>query len=108
MQPAFVAARASEQDGVSEVRETLMDRKKLPLSRRVWRVTPDAPMGEFIDVDPGAVAPGAAAPDVVPRVLDPAPVVDWRSSSWDLLNGLEVNDEEESIPGDLFDELFKR
>lgn len=83
------------------------DRKKPSLPRRVWRVTPDAPMGEFVDVDP-LTGPVDAAGEVAPRVLDPAPVVDWRGSSWDLLNGCEVNDDEDSIPGDLFDDLFKR
>ena len=86
-----------------------MDRKKLSSPRRVWRVTPAAPMGEVVDVDPMTTTPpGAEEADVAAKVLDPAPVVDWRSSSWDLLNGCEVNDDEESIPGDLFDELFKR
>ncbi len=85
-----------------------MDRKRIPAPRRVWRATPDAPMGEFVDIDPTVPATSGAANEVQPRVLDPAPVVDWRSSSYDLLNGLEVNDDEESIPGDLFDELFKR
>lgn len=85
-----------------------MERKKAAPARRVWRVTAAAPMGEFVDIDLTTPASAAGAPDVQARVLDPAPVVDWRSSSYDLLNGLEVNDDEESIPGDLFDELFKR
>ena len=85
-----------------------MDRKKIAAPRRIWRATSDAPMGEFVDIDLNSPAAHAAASDVQARVLDPAPVVDWRSSSYDLLNGLEVNDDEESIPGDLFDELFKR
>ena len=84
-----------------------MDRKRTAAPRRVWRATADAPMGEFVDIDLSAPQnPGAS--DVQARVLDPAPVVDWRSSAYDLLNGLEVNDDEASIPGDLFDELFKR
>ncbi len=82
-----------------------MDRKPPFPPRRVWRATADAPMGEFVDID---LTSPAALETVQARVLDPAPVVDWRSSSYDLLNGLEVNNDEESIPGDLFDELFKR
>ena len=82
-----------------------MDRKPPPLPRRVWRATASAPMGEFVDID---LTSPAAQDTTHARVLDPAPVVDWRSSSYDLLNGLEVNDDEDSIPGDLFDELFKR
>ena len=84
-----------------------MDRKPSSLPRRVWRATPNAPMGEFVDIDLTTPS-GAGAAQTQARVLDPAPVVDWRSSSYDLLNGLEVNDDEDSIPGDLFDELFKR
>ncbi len=84
-----------------------MDRKPPSPPRRVWRVTPDAPMGELVDID--LTRPAATDAPLAPvRVLDPAPVIDWRSSSYDLLNGLEVNDDEDSIPGDLFDELFKR
>ena len=65
-------------------------------------------MGEFVDIDLTTSTTGAGLPEAAAKVLDPAPVVDWRSSSYDLRNGLEVNDDEESIPGDLFDELFKR
>jgi hypothetical protein len=85
-----------------------VDRKKLTLPRRVWRATPEAPMGEFVDIDLTTPLSAAGVADVQARVLDPAPVVDWRSSSYDLLNGLEVNDDEASIPGELFDELFRR
>lgn len=65
-------------------------------------------MGEFVDIDLSTPTAATGAPEAQAKVLDPAPVVDWRGSSYDLLNGLEVNDDEESIPGDLFDELFKR
>jgi hypothetical protein len=80
--------------------------KKPPMPRRVWRITSDAPLGEFVDFDVTA-APGALA-DAPHKVLDPAPVVDWRGSSFDLLNGVEVRDHSDSIPGELFDRLFKR
>jgi hypothetical protein len=84
-----------------------VDRKKPNPPRRIWRVTAQAPNGEFVDFDPTApeAATGAEAPA---RVLDPAPVADWRGSSWDLLNGLEVRDHSDSIPGALFEKLFKR
>jgi hypothetical protein len=64
--------------------------------RRVWRMTPESPLGEFVDADDKPAAqPG-------PDELQPA---SWVRSSWDLLNGLEVT---ESSPGELeglFDEL---
>jgi hypothetical protein len=69
-------------------------------------MTPDAPLGQVVDFDPTEAA-GAIAETPV-KVLDPAPVVDWRGSSFDLLNGLEVRDHTDSIPGELFDRLFKR
>ncbi len=62
---------------------------------------------EMVDFDPTTPPPVAAAEAPV-RVLDPAPVVDWRNSSYDLLNGLEVRDHSDSIPGALFERLFRR
>jgi hypothetical protein len=82
---------------------TSMEAKK---SRRVWRMTPDAPLGKFVDFDPTESA--GSQTDAAHKVLDPAPVVDWRGSSYDLLNGVEVRDHSDSIPGELFDRLFKR
>ena len=69
-------------------------------------MTPDAPLGRFVDFDPTEAA--GCHVDGPPKVLDPAPVVDWRGSSFDLLNGVEVRDHSDSIPGELFDRLFKR
>ncbi len=69
-------------------------------------MTPDAPSGQLVDVD--LTEPAHAVVDTPLRILDPAPVVDWRGSSFDLLNGVEVRDHTDSIPGELFDRLFKR
>jgi hypothetical protein len=65
--------------------------------RRIWRMTPEAPLGEFVDADDKADKP-AAQPG--PDELQPSSYV---RSSWDLLNGLEVT---ESAAGDLHEELF--
>jgi hypothetical protein len=83
-----------------------MGAKKPRTLRRVWRVTSEAPAGEIVDFDPTDPAGRQDPPPA--KVLDPAPVVDWRGSSFDLLNGLEVRDHTDSIPGELFDKLFKR
>ena len=73
----------------------------------MWRITSDAPQGEFVDFDP-TVGPPVVKAVVVPlRVIDPAPVVSWHASSYDLLNGVDVIDQTNSIPGALFDKLFK-
>jgi hypothetical protein len=69
-------------------------------------MTRDAPLGELVDYDPTEAAGSHA--DAPAKVLDPAPVVDWRGSSFDLLSGVEVRDHSDSIPGELFDRLFKR
>ena len=41
------------------------------------------------------------------RVLKPAQVESWQSSSFDLLTEATVSEVTDTIPGDLFDELFK-
>jgi hypothetical protein len=83
-----------------------MGPKKLPMLRRVWRMTADAPLGELVDFDP-TVEDGSHR-DAPLKVLDPATVVDWRGSSFDLLNGVDVRDHSDSVPGELFARLFKR
>ena len=113
-----------------------MDPKKPPVPRRVWRMTSDAPQGEFVDVGSGpldvpeppvirrtfhpetrttsrsgAIDPplgdAAGAGEAAVRVLNPAKVPSWRASSYDLLTGLTVRDVTDTIPGAIFDELFK-
>jgi hypothetical protein len=115
-----------------------MDPKKPPAPRRVWRMTTDAPQGEFIDLtEPvdtpqplvikrtfhpekrvfakGVSAEALPAPvdstgerpgDSTIRVLNPAKVPSWRASSYDLMTGLTVSDVTDTIPGEIFDELF--
>jgi len=69
-------------------------------------MTTDAPQGEFVDFDP--TEPTGRVGATHPKLLAPGPVGDWRGSSFDLLNGVDVWDHTESIPGELFDKLFKR
>ena len=79
-----------------------MDFKKSIIARHVWRTTTNATPSRLValvDFDPT---------DVSTKVLEPAPVVDWRASSWDLLNGVDIRDHSDSIPGELFERLFKR
>jgi len=82
--------------------------KKSTIPRRVWRMTAALPLGVFVDFDPTAMPPATVLGELPPKVLEPAPVADWRASSFDLLSGVEVFDHTDSIPGDLFDRLFKR
>lgn len=65
--------------------------------RRVWRITPGAPLGEIVDPD----VPITKAPD--PSSVEEMPDAAWLGSSYDLLNGLEVT---ETAPDELFEDLF--
>ena len=67
--------------------------------KRVWRVTADAPQGEYVD-------PDAPAPE---KTTEPAlrPDSGWHLSSFELSSGLEVNDTPDTVPADLIDKLFK-
>jgi hypothetical protein len=83
-------------------------RKPVMGIRKVWRMSSDAPLGQIVDIDPTEPEPAKKPPDPAPVVIEPAPAANWRASSWDLLTGLDVIDHSESIPGELFDKLFKR
>jgi len=81
-----------------------MSRKPLkspPPPRRVWRITESAPMGVWVDPDqppsPPATLPGDAS-DVTPS--------GWMVSSFDLQRGADVRDDPDTIPPELYDELF--
>lgn len=70
--------------------------------RRVWRVSEAAPLGEFVYPD-----------ELVPQrpvTTDGEPVdPGWRMSSFELTQGLEVSEAPaDTVPGDVFDELFRR
>jgi hypothetical protein len=79
------------------------DNRRVVRPRKVWRMTAEAPQGEFIEALPGELSP----------MTDPAhptsPVrshPNWMASSHDLLNGLEVSDFSDTLPNDLYDDLF--
>jgi hypothetical protein len=86
--------------------EAAMQFKKPSIARAIGREAPGTTHVEAVDFDPTA-PPSAAGGEMPACILEPAPVVDWRSSSYDLLNGLEVRDHSDSIPGALFERLFK-
>jgi len=92
-------------------------RKKLPTSRTVWRITADAPLGELVEVDtkhderraiPADRRAGLRDEPPPPIILDPAPPASFHDSTTELMQGLDVTDETDSIPGELFDKLFQR
>ena len=65
----------------------------------VWRISERAPMGEWVD-----------ASRVEEAATSPLPEVSfgggWVMSSYDLLQGSDTSEVEDTIPGELFDELF--
>jgi hypothetical protein len=77
-------------------------------SRLVWRMTPSSPMGEW--VDPSVPLPSTPKKTIpVPRTpTDPTVDTSFTTSSFDLLRGVEVQDSPDTVPDDLFDELFGR
>ena len=67
-----------------------------PAKRRVWRITAAAPLGEFVD-------PDAPLPRSPPGDQERG---GWVVSSFDLAHGADVSDGADTVPDDLFDELF--
>lgn len=69
----------------------------------MWRISPDAPLGEWVDPDAPAPPP-AAGPSTgeLPEVSTGG----WIVSSFDLLRGAEVDSSGDTVPDELFDELF--
>jgi hypothetical protein len=68
--------------------------------RRVWRATQAAPDGEWVD---------PAATPLPPKSEEPEPESSsrgWAMSSFDLLYGADVVEDVDTIPAELFDELF--
>ena len=70
-------------------------------STKVWRISESSPMGEWVEL--------TASPRTARISRSPLPEVEqgtWVRSSYDLLDGIDVNDGEDTVPADLFDELF--
>ncbi len=71
----------------------------------VWRSSQDAPAGEWIDRS-APPRPPAARPTPITK-LPEVSTGGWLVSSFDLLSGTDVVDDgPNSVPSDLFDELF--
>ena len=78
-------------------------------NRRVWRMATEMPMGGIVETVPSAATPMDA--EVNPaepskKVLKLPSPPSWRASSYDLLTGSSVSEVDDTIPGELFDELF--
>lgn len=78
--------------------------KPVAPAKRVWRISERVPLGEWVD----SVAPPPPPPPV-PHLSKELPEVSygsWVTSSYDLLDGADVTDDPDTLPGELFDELF--
>ena len=78
------------------------DPRRAARPRKVWRMTADAPQGEFVEDLPDELSPVAEDGREPPRRSH----TNWMASSHDLLNGLEVSDFADTLPNDLYDDLF--
>lgn len=78
-----------------------MARHKAPPKpkRLVWRISDHAPLGEW--VDPNLPPPAPPKPDHADEAGG------WRRSTYDLLKGVDVEDDPNTVPDDLFDQYFK-
>ena len=77
-----------------------------PTNRWVWRISQSAPLGEWIDrmAPPPRPPPSPAPSDELPEVSTGG----WIVSSFDLLRGADVDTSGDTVPDELFDQLFAR
>jgi hypothetical protein len=69
-------------------------------AKPVWRISEDVPMGEWVDS-------GSTSPPRPPRKdLPEVSYGSWVTSSYDLLNGTDIVEGDDTVPGELFDQLF--
>jgi hypothetical protein len=74
-----------------------------PSNRWVWRISQSAPLGEWVDRNaPPAPRPTSADPVELPEVSTGG----WIVSSFDLLRGADVDTSGDTVPDELFDQLF--
>lgn len=75
-----------------------MPKQPVP-TKPIWRMSEDVPLGEWVDS-------GSTSPPRPPRTdLSQVAPASWVTSSYDLLNGTDII-EDDTVPGELLDELF--
>ena len=73
-----------------------------PSNRWVWRISQRTPLGEWVDRN--APPPSRPPPSELPEVSTGG----WIVSSFDLLRGADVDTSGDTVPDELFDQLFAR
>ena len=79
-----------------------MTTRKPTTSRKsalVWRISAEAPQGKWVD-------PTKSRNEPPKENLPEVSYGGWASSSFDLLSGVDVSDDPDTVPDALFDELF--
>jgi hypothetical protein len=80
----------------------LTENKQQP-ARLVWRITANAPLGEYVDPRQAVNNPPPADQALDPRENG------WLASSLELLGGVRVSEAPmDTLPGDLVAQFFKR
>ena len=77
--------------------------------KRVWRISQGNPLGEWVEQVLPASANSMPANGHSPAAHSELPEVSygsWVTSSYDLLDGAEVTEDPDTIPGELLDDLF--
>ena len=69
-------------------------------AKPVWRISEEKPMGEW--VDSAVPSPPRPSREGLPQSARGS----WVASSYDLLHGTDIVEDDDTIPGELFDELF--
>ncbi len=76
--------------------------KKQQPAKLVWRITANAPLGEYVDPKEAAAAPAPPRAQVDPRENG------WLASSLELLGGVRVSEAPmDTLPGELIDQFMK-
>jgi hypothetical protein len=70
----------------------------------VWRVSADAPQGEYVDSRADETKAREARR---PRTEDDVPTTNWMQSSMELADGLDVIDRTDSMSNEWFDRWFR-
>jgi len=129
-------SRHSLQHGLAKRHHPHAAPSRMSAHQRVWRMTAQNPQGEFVEsaLKPAKTAPRTAVrwyqteirltsraelpsqdelAGVEPsgeeraRLLSPAKVPNWQASSHDLATGLTVDDFTDTVPGELYDQMFR-
>jgi hypothetical protein len=72
--------------------------------RLVWRISKRAPNGEW--VDPAKVEEDPSPTTPTTKELPEVSSGSWVTSSFDLLSGTDISEDNDTIPGELLDEMF--